>query len=195
MQPFLHVIAISILVREYFSFCGEIKELTINEAIDGTRQATILFESESGASTACLITGAMIDGQSISVDVIVDTSSSASKPVLPPRPDSAKGLVAESKVMAEKMGRSIKNVDEQYGISAGAKSALSAGVTKAKEVNERLHITEKASAATQAAREKAAQLNEQYAISQRMSAMGSSVASFFGFQGRKQSPNSSSATG
>lgn len=199
MLPHIHVIIFAFLVKDYFSFCGEIRELTIKELEDESREALVVFESESGASTACLITGAMIDGQSITVEMISDPLT-ADKPVPPPKPEGAKGFVEEGKHVAEKMSRSIKSVDEQYGISVGAKSVFTASVAKAKEIDEKMHITEKASAATQAAREKASKLNEDYEISKKMSAMGSKVASLFGYQGQSngrtsRSPSSSAATG
>lgn len=56
-------------LRDFFSFCGDIKLIHLYPGLGGEGQeAVILFESESGASTAVLLDNAVVDGARIRVE-------------------------------------------------------------------------------------------------------------------------------
>lgn len=69
-------------LRDFFSFCGDIRLLQIYPASDvgATGEAVILFETESGASTAVLLDNAVVDGARIRVEGFPETPTSSPGP-------------------------------------------------------------------------------------------------------------------
>lgn len=158
-----------------------------NEEGEQVREALIKFETDSGATTACLITGALVDGQNITVELFPETiaspgSASNAVPPTAEKPTGVAAIVSEGKHVASEVGKKVQQVDQQLGFSQGVKQAYVAGRASVISVDERYRISEKASAAAEATRVKAAQIDEQLRISQRVNALGNSVASFLGIR-------------
>lgn len=67
-------------LREFFSFCGDIQIVQLEQDKMGEEKqvAIIVFETESGASTAVLLDNAVVDGMRIRVEGVAD-----SKPASP----------------------------------------------------------------------------------------------------------------
>lgn len=161
-------------MREYFSFCGEIKQLEVvyGDESEETKLAHIEFEAESGAQTACLISGALVDERNIKVELVDGDSSK----------DSGKhGLVEDGKQIAKQVQRKVSQVDEQLGISQGVKRAWSVSSAKAKELDEQYGISAKASEAASAAKASAVKVDERLGISEKVTGLTNSVSKFFGF--------------
>ena len=144
----------------------------------------IKFETDSGATTACLITGALVDGQNITVELFPETvySPGSATPPNIEKPTGVSAIVSEGKHVANEVGKKVQQVDQHLGISQKVKQAYVTGRASFKSVDERYRISEKASAAAEVTKVKAAQIDEQLRISQRVNALGNSVASFLGIR-------------
>lgn len=164
-----------------------------NEAGESVKEALIKFETDSGATTACLITGALVDGHNITVELFPETipSPGSATGAIPPtgeKPTGVAAIVSEGRHVASEVGKKVKQMDQQLGFSQGVKQVYVAGRTSVQSMGERFHVSEKASAAAEATRVKVAQIDEQLRISQRVNALGNSVASFLGIRTTPLSP-------
>ncbi|KAI0144382.1 hypothetical protein GGR57DRAFT_482390 [Xylariaceae sp. FL1272] len=54
-------------VKEFFSFCGKITDISVTKAADGTQDATVTFEKETAAKTAQLLNNTQLGASQISV--------------------------------------------------------------------------------------------------------------------------------
>ncbi|KAI1265492.1 hypothetical protein F5Y18DRAFT_53560 [Xylariaceae sp. FL1019] len=54
-------------VKEFFSFCGKITNITVTKAADGSQDATVTFEKETAAKTAQLLNNTQLGASQISV--------------------------------------------------------------------------------------------------------------------------------
>lgn len=188
-------------MREYFSFCGDIKALHVydakNNAGETGREALIKFETESGATTACLITGALVEGRNIVVELFPEQRTSEGSYA----GSGASGggaektgmaaMVSEGKQIASEVGKKVSEVDEQLGFSQGVKRALGAGAAAVKSVDERLQLSERAGMMAASAKQRAGRLDEQFQISERANSLGKSVSSFLGFRPASPQPETS----
>lgn len=62
-------------LRDFFSFCGDIRLIQV---YGDQREAVILFETESGASTAVLLDNAVVDGARIRVEPFPEADGATS---------------------------------------------------------------------------------------------------------------------
>lgn len=188
-------------MREYFSFCGDIKALHVYDAKNDTgetvKEALIKFETESGATTACLITGALVEGRNIVVEVFSEQRASDGSHA---ESDASGGgtektgvaaMVSEGKQIASEVGKKVSEVDEQLGLSQGVKKAFGAGAAAVKSVDERLQLSEKAGMVAEMAKQRASHLDEQFRISERATSLSKSVSSFLGFRSASPQPTTS----
>ena len=191
-------------VREFFSFCGDIRLLHLyaSAATPEEQEAVILFESDAGASTAVLLDNAVVDGSRIRVELFPETptnsprSGTGRRSPAPNTPKStsdkasSKGMwsdiVSESQSMASETWRSAKGVDEKYQVSGKVKGAattvVAATSSAAVAVDEKLHVRENAAAAWSATKSGVASLDAKLGVS-------STVSGWFGW-GKKTPENS-----
>ena len=194
-------------VREFFSFCGDIKLLHLYPSVNNAdeQEAVILFESDAGSSTAILLDNAVVDGNRIRVEMFPEspkTSATGEKggrrsPALSDTSRSSKGkfsdIMSEGKSMASETWRSAKEVDKKYEISDKVKGAATtvadATTSAAKTVDEKLHVRENASAAWSATKQGVSSLDNKLGIS-------STVYGWFGWEKERKStsPKPSSAS-
>jgi hypothetical protein len=192
-------------VREFFSFCGDIKLLHLYPSVNNAdeQEAVILFESEAGSSTAILLDNAVVDGNRIKVEMFPESPISGAagekggkrSPTGSETSRTSKGMMSdimsEGKSMASDTWKSAKEVDKKYEISDKMKGAATtvAGATAsaAKSVDEKLHVRENASAAWSATKQGVSSLDNKLGIS-------STVCGWFGWDKERKSasPKSSS---
>jgi hypothetical protein len=140
-------------LRDFFSFCGDIRLIQLYPGGDGTPgEAIILFETESGASTAVLLDNAVVDGARIRVEAFPETPGPGSPnsqgrlaAASIPSASFMNDVIGESMNVANSIGKSAKHLDQQYEISNKLNTAASSIVSSAYAVDEKYHVSENAS--------------------------------------------------
>lgn len=130
-----------LLVQDYFSFCGDIKSVTISSSEDGrSREAEIQFESSAAASTAVLLNNALVEGRNISVALVDNggasesTFSSNETNDFKAKNDSSasvdsKGsnvlseITSQAKTVASQVSSATKDLNNKYDITGKLKGA------------------------------------------------------------------------
>lgn len=178
-------------VREFFSFCGDIRLLHLyaSAATPEEQEAVILFESDAGASTAVLLDNAVVDGSRIRVELFPESPARSNSPRgtsgrRSPAPGTPKSqgskssgmwsdIVSESQSMASETWRSAKEVDQKYQVSEKVKGAASTvyatTATAALTVDEKLHVRENAAAAWSATKSGVVNIDSKLGISSTVS--------------------------
>jgi len=184
-------------VSDFFSFCGKISKLYFDkESGKDTNRAVVLFETESAAKTALLLTNALIVDRPIAVEPYPprDVSQTVTSPGTPVPQENithrdfgdAKdeertktsviaSILASGYVLAQDALTKAKQVDDEHNISLQLKVGVETLKVKAHEIDQTYHITEKATALKQTATEKAKKLDEDYKISEKATQAANTV--------------------
>ncbi|KAF2225499.1 putative actin cytoskeleton protein, partial [Elsinoe ampelina] len=139
-------------VRDFFSFCGKISSLKLNDGTDGTKTASVSFEKETAAKTALLLDNTQLGPNQ--VEVTSDSASSSSEKAAGTTEATGDDITQEdkprSRIVAEYLahGYTISDkaieraiaLDNQHGISKKFTSALT-------NFDQKYKATEKAQAA------------------------------------------------
>jgi len=180
-------------VSDFFSFCGRITRLNLRReatSADGAQEAVVVFETDSAAKTALLLTNALIVDRPITVVPYTPSPtelSSISGEERPPEteenittrpqtvPDSERSktsvvasLLAAGYVLGSDSIGKARDLDEKHMISLQIKVGAEQIKAKANEIDRQLHITETATAIKTAAFEKAKEVDEKYQITQKV---------------------------
>jgi len=177
-------------VSDFFSFCGRITSLTLRReanSVDAAQEAIVVFETDSAAKTALLLTNALIVDRPITVvshtpsateELSLEKPQGDSITVRPqtvPDSERSKTSVVASMVAAgyvlgsDAIGRA-KEIDEKHMISLQIKVGAEQIKAKANEIDRQLHITETATAIKTAAIVKAKEVDEKLHISEKVGA-------------------------
>lgn len=147
-------------VRDFFAFCGKIKSLKLSA--DGSAQkADIIFEKESGAKTALMLTNATIDGSSITVtaphesyesyvgnaDDKAGLDSAGNDEIAQedkPRAAILAELLAHGYQLQDHVIHRGLDLDQKYGVSTRFTNYFNAIHANLKSVDEKYKVTDKA---------------------------------------------------
>jgi len=160
-------------VRDFFSFCGKISNLSVKEESSGTKSATVTFEKETAAKTALLLDNTQLGPAQVKV-----TSDSSSAPSSTsketehsddhdisqedkPRSRILAEYLAHGYVLSDQVIEKGLALDKQHGISQRFTSTLLGFNDKYKVTN------------------KAAVVDDKYAISNKAGAAWGGLASYF----------------
>jgi len=205
-------------VSDFFSFCGRITRLTLNRSQGGdVQEAVVVFETDSAAKTALLLTNALIVDRPIQVipsagePVSVDTSvpaeaSSAQSPEITQRsfsaPDNERSktsvvasLLAAGYVLGSDAITKAREVDEKHMFSLQLKVGAEQIKAKANEIDNRLHITETATTIKNVAVEKAREVDGKFGITEKASVAAAVAIGAAGAVADKVSSNETFAKG
>lgn len=176
-------------VSDFFSFCGRIVRLNLRKSAtnDGAQEAVVVFETDSAAKTALLLTNALIVDRPITV--IPHTQSPADTPAAVPssteagvapetgphtsttEPERSKtsviaSLVAAGYVLGTDATAKARELDEKHMISLQLKVGAEQIKAKANEIDRQLHISETATLVKTLAIEKAKEVDDKLHISE-----------------------------
>lgn len=144
-------------VRDFFSFCGKISNISITPAsddADATQSATVNFEKETAAKTALLLDNTQLGGSQVHVSSAASLDDLGAKPAQEAEGGKDDGDLRQedkprSRIVAEYLAQGYTlsdgvieraiQLDQQHGISARFTAAL-------KQFDARLHATERAQA-------------------------------------------------
>lgn len=159
------------VVKDFFRFCGKIKEFEIVSSEDKkSNEALILFEKESAAKTALMLSNATIGDRLIVVEPYykdnkdppkVNTNSqpegvsrqerggspnakSEETPQAEPAPSLLNNLWAAGIQLTQTVVRTTQTLDSTYGISSQAAAYLEKAKEETKKLDEKFHVTERA---------------------------------------------------
>jgi len=177
-------------VSDFFSFCGRITRLTLrNSAEGGSQEAVVVFETDSAAKTALLLTNALIVDRPITVvphfpgtgEEVPGITVEAGQPAITERQhvvsDAERtktsviaSLIAAGYVLGSDTIGKARDLDEKHMISLQLKVGAEQIKAKANEIDKQLHISETASAIKTGVVEKAKEVDEKLHISEKVGA-------------------------
>jgi len=160
-------------IRDFFSFCGKISNLSVTPTEGDEKSATVTFEKETAAKTALLLDNTQLGPAQVHVTSAASLDDLAGKP--PAEGDAGEGLRQEDKprarIFAEYLAHGYQigdkviekglQLDQQHGISARFTNVL-------KDFDAKFHATDKAKA-----------VDQQYAVTDKVQAGWASLNSYF----------------
>ncbi|KAI9290750.1 hypothetical protein K502DRAFT_345115 [Neoconidiobolus thromboides FSU 785] len=151
------------VVKDFFLFCGKIEQFLIIPAEDNeSNKALILFEKESAAKTALMLTNASIGERNILVEPYYKEDFPTPKVSEIQRAQNANSTTASSEQTAQggnsffnsiintgiqlsqKVIQTGKEIDTQYGVSTQVKSYIERAKEETKKLDEKYHVSERA---------------------------------------------------
>jgi len=175
-------------VSDFFSFCGRITRLALKSVDGGVQEAVVVFETDSAAKTALLLTNALIVDRPITV---VSYVAKADEPQVPVEaapqaviterqhavPDAERtktsviaSLVAAGYVLGSDTIQKARDIDEKHMISLQLNVAAEQIKAKANEVDKALHISETATAIKTGVVEKAKEVDGKLHLTEKVDA-------------------------
>lgn len=164
------------IVKDFFLFCGNIKAFEMQNADDGqSKVALVLFERESAAKTAAVLSNALIVDSQITVKPYFTTepgSSPAPSPTAASLPEESDRAAGQPLRQEEKPKASIvaELLASGYTISDQV-------VERAKEFDGKYHVTGRVQAAIVQAKAQARALDEKYKIQETIQTTAKSIDS------------------
>ncbi|KAG0370502.1 hypothetical protein BC939DRAFT_446148 [Gamsiella multidivaricata] len=132
-------------VKDFFLFCGKIVEFELQK--EGDRQAAlVLFERESAAKTACMLTNAMIVDSQISVKPYFEDAADGNDTAQENKPKAtilAEILAAGYQLQDQIIEKGLE-IDAKYGLVGRIQSYVEAAKAQALALDEKYRVTEKA---------------------------------------------------
>jgi len=181
-------------VSDFFSFCGRITKLTLRKEpnADGSQEAVVIFETDSAAKTALLLTNALIVDRPITVVPhvpSVDTEPLPQSTEVPPdsitnrtftAPDHERtsvmaSLLAAGYVLGSDTVSQARDFDEKHMITLQLKVGAEQVKAKANEIDRALHISETANVIRTVTLEKAKEVDEKLHISEKVNQAADAV--------------------
>lgn len=131
-------------VKDFFLFCGKILEFELQK--EGDRQvALVLFERESAAKTACMLTNAMIVDSQISVkpyfEELADNDQAQENK---PKATVLAEILAAGYQLQDQIIEKGLEIDAKYGLTGRIQAYVEAAKVQAKNIDEKYHVTAKA---------------------------------------------------
>ncbi|KAI7882597.1 hypothetical protein K492DRAFT_206052 [Lichtheimia hyalospora FSU 10163] len=145
-------------VKEFFLFCGKIKEFELTKDDDGEHQVALInFERESAAKTATLLSNALIDECHITATPYFDKHASTESETAPadngnaadqqetkPKSRVAAEILANGYVLQDQIVAKGLEYDNKYGLSSRLQGYLGFLQTNVKQFDEKYRIWDKA---------------------------------------------------
>ncbi|KAG9326335.1 hypothetical protein KVV02_003686 [Mortierella alpina] len=133
-------------VKDFFLFCGRILEFELQK--EGDRQvALVLFEKESAAKTACMLTNAMIVDSTITVKPYFEESAESedhSAQENKPKVTILAEILAAGYSLTDNIIEKGLEVDSKYGFYNKIQAYVEAAKSQAKTLDEKYQVTAKA---------------------------------------------------
>jgi predicted RND superfamily exporter protein len=184
-------------VSDFFSFCGRITKLTLRKeaSADGSQEAIVIFETDSAAKTALLLTNALIVDRPITVvphvPSTIDTEPLPQQTEVPPdnitnrtftAPDHERSktsvmasLLAAGYVLGSDTVSQARDFDEKHMITLQLKVGAEQVKAKANEIDRALHISETANVIKTVTLEKAKEVDEKLGITDKVNQAADAV--------------------
>jgi hypothetical protein len=151
------------VLRDFFSFCGVITSLSIQE-----KEATIIFQTPEASRSALLLNGASLPGSNnpISVEPLSGVKSSISADPSVPETNVPifESLLAEGYHLADTASQQAKQLDDQYQITQRANSVIQPISLKVQELDKQYKFSENCQATFEELEKKIHSVDEEYAI-------------------------------
>ncbi|KAG0211326.1 hypothetical protein BGX28_008149 [Mortierella sp. GBA30] len=133
-------------VKDFFLFCGKILEFDLQK--EGDRQvALVLFERESAAKTACMLTNAMIVDSTITVKPYFEESAESEDHAAQenkPKVTILAEILAAGYTLTDQIIEKGLEVDNKYGFVGRIQSYVEAAKKQAQTLDEKYQVTAKA---------------------------------------------------
>jgi len=133
-------------VKDFFLFCGKIVEFELQK--EGDRQvALVLFERESAAKTACMLTNAMIVNSQISVKPYFEETSDSGDHTSQenkPKVTVLAEILAAGYTLQDQIIEKGLEIDAKYGFVGRIQAYVEAAKAQAKTLDEKFQVTAKA---------------------------------------------------
>ncbi|KAF9105570.1 hypothetical protein BGX29_011955 [Mortierella sp. GBA35] len=133
-------------VKDFFLFCGKILEFELQK--EGDKQvALVLFERESAAKTACMLTNAMIVNSQISVKHYFEEATDGNDHNAQenkPKATVLAEILAAGYTLQDQIIEKGLEIDAKYGVVGKIQSYVEAAKAQAKTLDEKFQVIAKA---------------------------------------------------
>ncbi|KAI9593522.1 hypothetical protein BDF19DRAFT_448021 [Syncephalis fuscata] len=161
-------------VREFFLFCGKISEFEVITSSNGDKEALVMFEKDSAAKTATMLSNAVIAEKQINVEYYFKDEYSGEHRST--EPESSDGNVSQeekpktsivTELLAAGFSLSVtiinraKTFDEKYGVMNKAQTAYQQALTELTKLDEKYKVRDMVVT-------RATALNESYKITDKI---------------------------
>lgn len=178
-------------VSDFFSFCGRITKLSLRKdsGADGAQEAVVIFETDSAAKTALLLTNALIVDRPITVvphvagteevqqleQTTENQAEITNREFAAPDHERTKtsvmaSLLAAGYILGDNTVSQAREFDEKHMISLQLKVGAEQVKAKANEIDKALHISETANVIKTVTMEKAKEVDEKLGITTKVGA-------------------------
>jgi hypothetical protein len=200
-------------VSDFFSFCGRIIKLSLRKdaGVDGAQEAVVIFETDSAAKTALLLTNALIVDRPITVvPHVVSAETEAHveqaqteithREFAVPDHERSKtsvvaSLLASGYVLGGDAAAQAREFDEKHMISLQLKVGAEQVKAKANEIDKALHISETANVIKTVTLEKAKEVDEKLGLTTKVNQAADAVMAQANVIANKASENEVVAKG
>jgi len=184
-------------VSDFFSFCGRITKLTLRKEVTGDAQeAIVVFETDSAAKTALLLTNALIvdrpitvvphvasvevEGEAPSAPMDTTQDNITNRNFTAPDHERTKtsvvaSMLAAGYVLGTDAVAKAREVDEKHMISLQLKVGAEQVKAKANEIDKALHISETANVIKTVTMEKAKEVDEKFGLTEKVNQAADTV--------------------
>lgn len=191
-------------LSEFFSFCGKITSLKLTKFPNKGGEAVVVFETESAAKTALLLTNALIADRPITVAPFFEEVHSEKSPNLPETGETVElkeqishktpastdnthtsviaSLIAAGYILGNDALNKARAIDEENQISSKIISAATVAKDKMTEIDQQLHITETISNIGTTITTKVNDIDQTYHVSDNVNAAIKTVSQTIGTQ-------------
>ncbi|KAI1817304.1 hypothetical protein GGS20DRAFT_533544 [Poronia punctata] len=161
-------------IKEFFSFCGKITDISVTQGAEGAQEATVTFEKETAAKTAQLLNNTQLGTSQISV-IAADGKGDDGTPHTTnaerdtdeitqeekPRSRILAEYLAQGYVVGDAAIQQAIELDHKHGVSSRFMNTLT-------QLDQKFHATDRAKAADQS-----------YGITNRATSLFSGLSSYF----------------
>eukprot|EP01125_Pyxidicula_operculata_P004105 TRINITY_DN1591_c0_g1_i2.p2 TRINITY_DN1591_c0_g1~~TRINITY_DN1591_c0_g1_i2.p2 ORF type:complete len:261 (+),score=62.64 TRINITY_DN1591_c0_g1_i2:1180-1962(+) len=176
-------------IQNLFCFCGHISSIDVSVTPSGNKTALIQFWDKEAVTTAVLLSGALLQGQPILVELYIHENPETANAIPASAPQGGVDLVARqsktavvAKLLASGYQVGKETRDKAIAWDKGALSIKdklevlgTVAVTKANEVIEKYALNEKKDAAIAAVTNKANQIDSQYGLTEKAQNLKSKI--------------------
>ncbi|KAF9105465.1 hypothetical protein BGX27_009615 [Mortierella sp. AM989] len=129
-------------VKDFFLFCGKVVDFEIQK--DGDRQvALVLFERESAAKTAVMLTNAMIVDSQIQVKLYFEEAFESDSQESKPKATIIAEILAAGYTLQDTIIEKGLAIDAKYGVTDKINTYVETAKAQAKTLDEKYKVTEK----------------------------------------------------
>lgn len=160
-------------LREFLTFPGKIDYIEVQSDNGNSKVAYVTFSSPEGAETAVLLSGAVVSGQSLTIDLASDyalpasaasatqtSNAESAESGLRKAEDVVTSMLAKGFILGKDALNRAKSIDERHQLTSTA-------TAKVASLDQKVGLSERISAGTVLVNDKVKEMDEKYQVSEK----------------------------